>query len=59
MEEKKDEGSVTITEDKITELKVKACDLFMEQIKLRNATNRNAQASQEILNQIEQLVKEK
>jgi len=53
MAEKKDKKA------KITGLKAKACDMFMQDIKLKQARDQNAQALQEILNQIEQLEKEK
>jgi len=44
--------------DEVIELKTKACDLFTQDIRLKNALQHNAQELQKTLNQIEQLEKE-
>ena len=54
MAEKKDNKKKT----KIVALKAKACDLFTQDVRLKQATQQNAQALQATLNQIEQLEKE-
>ena len=44
--------------DEVIELKAKACDLFTQDIRLKNALQHNTQELQQTLNEIEHLEKD-